>query len=149
MGFVYLIFNPRFTWMKGSIGILAHTVRQKLAQPGVSLRAHAASFRTRYWNSSREYWHMLWNNVVLLGIWALMCWAFGMARFFSIYLVSVHHLAAGIPNYCLVECHNEFQHLFGCVTRLKLCEVLGALDCILWDTRAQRIISLVEYQQRR
>jgi omega-6 fatty acid desaturase (delta-12 desaturase) len=208
VGFIYLIFNPRFTWMKGSIGILAHTVRQKLAQPGVSLRAHAASFRTRYWNSSREYWHMLWNNVVLLGIWALMCWAFGMARFFSIYLVSVsiagavgivlftvqhnfehsyasdnanwnldtgaiegtsflvlprwlnwftvnigyhhvHHLAAGIPNYCLVECHNEFQHLFGRVTRLKLCEVLDALDCILWDTRTQRIISLVEYQQRR
>ena len=208
VGFIYLIFNPRFTWMKGSIGILAHTVRQKLAQPGVSLRAHAASFRTRYWNSSREYWHMLWNNVVLLGIWALMCWACGTARFFSIYLVSVsiagavgivlftvqhnfehcyasdsanwnletgaiegtsflvlprwlnwftvnigyhhvHHLSAGIPNYCLVECHNEFQHLFGRVTRLKLCEVLDALDCILWDTRTQRIISLVEYQRRR
>jgi omega-6 fatty acid desaturase (delta-12 desaturase) len=208
VGFIYLIFNPRFTWMKGSIGILAHTVRQKLAQPGVSLRAHAASFRTRYWNSSREYWHMLWNNVVLLGIWVLMCWACGMARFFSIYLVSVsiagavgivlftvqhnfehsyasdnanwnldtgaiegtsflvlprwlnwftvnigyhhvHHLSAGIPNYCLVECHNEFQHLFGRVTRLKLCEVLDALDCILWDTRTQRIISIVEYQQRR
>jgi len=61
----------------------------------------------------------------------------------------VHHLSAGIPNYCLVECHNEFQHLFGRVTRLKLCEVLDALDCILWDTRTQRIISLVEYQQRR
>ena len=208
VGFVYLIFNPRFTWMKGSIGILAHTVRQKLAQPGVSLRAHAASFRTRYWNSSREYWHMLWNNVVLLGIWVLMCWACGMARFFSIYLVSVsiagavgivlftvqhnfehsyasdnanwnletgaiegtsflvlprwlnwftvnigyhhvHHLSPGVPNYCLVECHNEFQHLFGRVTRLKLREVLDALDCILWDTRTQRIISLVEYQQRR
>ena len=208
VGFIYLVFNPRFTWMKGSIGILAHTVRQKLAQPGVSLRAHAASFRTRYWNSSREYWHMLWNNVVLLGIWVLMGWACGMARFFSIYLLSVsiagavgivlftvqhnfehsyasdnanwnrdtgaiegtsflvlprwlnwftvnigyhhvHHLSAGIPNYCLVECHNEFQHLFGRVTRLKLCEVLDALDCILWDTRAQRIISLAEYQQHR
>jgi omega-6 fatty acid desaturase (delta-12 desaturase) len=206
VGFIYLIFNPRYTWMRGSIGLLVHTVRQKLAQPGVSLRAHAASYQTRYWNSWREYRHMLWNNVVLLSIWALLCWACGATRFFSIYLVSVsvagavgivlftvqhnfehsyasdnanwdldtgaiegtsflvlprwlnyftvnigyhhvHHLSASIPNYRLVECHNEFQHLFSRVTRLKLHEVLGALRCILWDTRTQQIISMAEYRQ--
>src|SRR5262249_26760520 len=48
-GFIYLIFNPRFTWLKGSIGLVIHTVRQKLAHPGVSIRAHAASYRSRYW----------------------------------------------------------------------------------------------------
>jgi omega-6 fatty acid desaturase (delta-12 desaturase) len=206
-GFIYLIFNPRFTWMKGSIGLLAHVARRKLAQPAVSLAAHAASYRTRYWNSPREYRHMLWNNLVLLGIWAAMCWVCGPARFFSIYLLSVsiaggvgivlftvqhnfehsyagddahwdldagalegtsflvlprwlnwftvnigyhhvHHLSAAIPNYRLVECHNEYQHLFTRVTRLQLCQVPGALRCILWDTRAQRIISVAEYLQR-
>jgi omega-6 fatty acid desaturase (delta-12 desaturase) len=206
VGFVYLIFNPRFTWLKGSLGLLMHTLRRKLAQPGVSLRAHAAGYQTRYWNSSREYRHMLWNNLVLLSIWALMCWAAGMVLFFSIYLLSVsiagavgivlftvqhnfehsyasddahwdidigsiegtsflvlprwlnwftvnigyhhvHHLSAGIPNYRLVECHNEYQHLFSRVTRLQLREVLGALHCILWDTRAQRIISVAEYRR--
>jgi len=40
----------------------------------------------------------------------------------------------------------EYQHLFDKVTRVKLCEVLGALRCILWDTRTQRIISIAEYQ---
>jgi omega-6 fatty acid desaturase (delta-12 desaturase) len=206
VGFIYLIFNPRFTWLKGSLGLLIHTLRRKLAQPGVSLQAHAAGYKTRYWNSSREYRHMLWNNLVLLSIWALMCWAVGTARFFSIYLLSVsiagavgivlftvqhnfehsyasdgehwdldtgaiegtsflvlprwlnwftvnigyhhvHHLSAGIPNYRLVECHNEYQHLFSRVTRLELGEVLGALHCILWDTRAQRIISVAEYRR--
>src|SRR6185312_10404680 len=63
-GFIYLIFNPRFTWLRGSIGLLAHTVRGKLARPGVSLGAHAASYQTRYWKSAREYRHMLWNNLV-------------------------------------------------------------------------------------
>jgi hypothetical protein len=29
---------------------------------------------------------------------------------------------------------------------VKLCQVLGALQCILWDTRTQRIISIAEYQ---
>lgn len=207
-GFIYLIFNPRFTWMKGSIGLLAHMLKRKLAQPRVSLRAHAAGYQTRYWSTPREYRHMLWNNLVLLSLWGLMCWACGTVRFFSIYLLSVsiagavgivlftvqhnfehsyasgeanwdldtgaiegtsflvlpgwlnwftvnigyhhvHHLAPGIPNYRLVECHNEFQHLFPRVTRLRLSQVLAALQCILWDTRAQQIISVAEYRQLR
>ena len=206
VGFIYLIFNPRFTWLKGSIGLLAHIFRRKLAQPGVSLQVHAASYQTCYWSTRREYHHMLWNNVVLLTVWGLMCWACGAVLFFSIYLLSVsmagavgivlftvqhnfdhsyasdsehwdpdagaiegtsflvlprwlnwftvnigyhhvHHLSPGIPNYRLVECHDEFQHVFSNVTRLKLCQVLGALQCILWDTRARRIISLAEYRQ--
>jgi omega-6 fatty acid desaturase (delta-12 desaturase) len=205
-GFIYLIFNPRFTWMTGSIGLLIHVVRQKLAQPGVSLRTHVASYQTRYWKSATEYRHMLWNNLVLLSVWVLMSWACGVALFFSIYLLSVsiagavgivlftvqhnfehsyasdterwnrdsgaiegtsflvlprwlnwftvnigyhhiHHLSANIPNYCLAECHDEYQHLFSRVTRVKLCEVLGALNCILWDKRAQHIISVAQYRQ--
>lgn len=205
-GFIYLIFNPRFTWLKGSMGMLLHTVRAKLARPNVSLGAHAASYQTRYWKSAREYRHMLWNNLVLLSIWAVMCWLCGAATFFYVYLLSVsiaggagivlftvqhnfehsyasdnahwdpdagaiegtsflvlprwlnwftvnigyhhiHHLSASIPNYRLVACHDEYQHLFSRVTRVKLSEVLGALKCILWDTRAQRIITVAEYQR--
>jgi omega-6 fatty acid desaturase (delta-12 desaturase) len=206
-GFIYLIFNPRFTWLKGSIGLANHTLRQKLAQPNVSLRAHAASYQTRYWKSAREYRHMLWNNLALLTVWALMSWICGAALFFSIYVLSVsiaggvgivlftvqhnfehsyasdsehwdrdtgtiegtsflvlprwlnwftvnigyhhiHHLSASIPNYRLADCHDEYQHLFSSVTRVRLCGVLDALQCILWDTRAQQIISVAEYSQR-
>lgn len=205
VGFIYLIFNPRFTWLKGSIGLLVHVLRRKLAQPDVSLRVHAASYQTRYWKSAREYRHMLWNNLVLLSLWALMCFECGIAEFFSIYIISVsfaggagvvlftvqhnfehayasdgehwdhdvgaiegtsflvlprwlnwftlnigyhhiHHLSASIPNYRLAECHKEYQHLFSTVPRVRLCEVLGALKCILWDRRARRIISVAEYQ---
>jgi omega-6 fatty acid desaturase (delta-12 desaturase) len=208
VGFIYLIFNPRFTWLKGSIGFATHMVKRKLAQPTVSLQAHASSYRTRYWKSAREYRHMLWNNLALLSIWALMCREIGAGLFFSIYLFTlsiagavgivlftvqhnfehsyassnanwdhdigaiegtsylvlprwlnwftvnigyhhIHHLSAGIPNYCLVECHDQYQHLFARVTRVKLGQVLSSLRCILWDTRAQRIISLAEYQQQR
>ena len=88
-GFVYLIFNPRFTWAKGSIQLLIHQLRHKLAQPQLSFKQHAANFQTRYWASSVEYWHMFWNNLVLLSIWVLMCWAIGAGLFFTIYLISV------------------------------------------------------------
>jgi len=206
-GLIYVIFNPRFNWLRGSIGLVGHIIKGKLAQPRLSLRAHAASFKTRYWQSDKEYWHMSMNNVALLSIWVLMCWACGTALFFTIYLISaslaggagvvlftvqhnfrhsyasdtkhwdydigamegssflilprwlnwftaniayhhVHHLSAKIPNYRLVKAHNEYRHLFSDVTRLKLSQVPEALNYILWDKRAQQIISVAEYQRQ-
>ena len=206
-GFIYLIFNPRFTWIKGTGAWALHIVRNKLRQPDVSLREHCASFRCRYWKSPREYSNIFWNNVVLLGTWALMCWACGAGLFFGVYLLTVsvagglgivlftvqhnfehayascserwdyeagaiegtsylvlpgwlnwftanigyhhiHHLSANIPNYRLVDCHAEYEHLFTDVTRLKLAQVYASLQCILWDRDARRIISMAEYRQR-
>jgi omega-6 fatty acid desaturase (delta-12 desaturase) len=204
VGFIYLIFNPRFTWIRGSIGLVIHIIRNKAAQPRVSMKKHASTYETRYWKSAKEYWHMFWNNVVLLSLWALMCCAIGTTMFFTIYLISlsiaggagiilftvqhnfehayasdsqnwdyttgaikgtsflilprwlnwftvdmgyhhIHHLSAKIPNYRLANCHNEYQHLFADVTRVKLSQFHSALKCILWDSRAQRIISVSEY----
>jgi acyl-lipid omega-6 desaturase (Delta-12 desaturase) len=204
-GFVYLIFNPRFTWLKGSLSLLLHLIKHKVSQPRISLKAHAADFKTRYWQSRQEYWHMFGNNVALLCVWALMCWAVGTALFFTVYLISVslaggagialftvqhnfehayatdtqrwdydtgaiegtsflllpgwlnwftaniayhhiHHLSAKIPNYCLVKCHEENVSLFADVTCIKLSGIHKALQCILWDVRAQRIISVAEYR---
>jgi omega-6 fatty acid desaturase (delta-12 desaturase) len=207
-GFIYLLFNPRFTWLKGSCSFLLHVAKRKLLQPQVPFKEHAASFKTRYWNSTQEYWHMCWNNIVLLSVWAVMSWAVGAALFFTVYLISVslaggagialftvqhnfehayaadserwdydtgaidgtsflilpdwlnwftaniayhhiHHLSAKIPNYCLVKCHDENAQLFAAVTRVKLSGIYQALQCILWDARAQRIISVAEYRRQR
>jgi omega-6 fatty acid desaturase (delta-12 desaturase) len=206
-GFIYLLFNPRLTWLKGTIAFLAHVAKSKVSQPTVPFSVHVASFKSRYWNSSKEYWHMFWNNVVLGGMWLLMCWAIGSPLFFAVYVVSVslaggagialftvqhnfehayatdsqrwdydagalegtsflvlpswlnwftvniayhhiHHLSAKIPNYCLVKCHDENEHLFSDVRRVRLSGIYKALQCILWDARAQRIISVLEYQNQ-
>jgi acyl-lipid omega-6 desaturase (Delta-12 desaturase) len=206
-GFIYLIFNPRFTWMKGSIALIGHVVRGKLAQPRTPLQQLLASYKPRYWKSPREYRHMSYNNLVLLSVWALMCLAVGPALFFAIYLISlslagaagivlftvqhnfkhsyasdaagwdydvgaiegtsflvlpawlnwftanigyhhVHHLSSRIPNYRLIGCHDQYRHLFTEVTRVDLAHVSASLKCILWDTRAQQIISVAEYRQQ-
>ena len=60
----------------------------------------------------------------------------------------VHHLSASIANYHLAQCHDESQHLFQDVTRLKLSQIHEALKCILWDERAQQIISVAEYRRQ-
>jgi acyl-lipid omega-6 desaturase (Delta-12 desaturase) len=207
-GFLYLIFNPRITWLKGSIGLLGFLFKNKLAQPGASFKALAAEFKTPYWTSPKEYWHMFWNNVVLLSAWVAMSWYMGPALFFSVYVVSVslagaagivlftvqhnfehsyasdtkgwdhdtaaihgtsflvlprwlnwftaniayhhiHHLSPRIPNYCLVKCHEQYQDLFLDVTRVKLAHIHRALQFVLWDTRARRIISVAEYMTQK
>ncbi len=193
-GFVYALFMPRYTWLKGSASLLWHIVRGKRAE-----------FSTRYWNSPREYWHMAWNNVVLLSLWLVMSLAIGPALFFAVYIASlslatavgltlftvqhnfehsyasgdegwdydtaaiegtsllvlpgwlnwftaniayhhIHHLSATIPNYRLAQCHEENQHLFSDVARIRLAEIPQALSYILWDTRARRIISVAEFE---
>jgi acyl-lipid omega-6 desaturase (Delta-12 desaturase) len=60
----------------------------------------------------------------------------------------VHHLSARIPSYCLVACHDENAALFSQVRRIRLAQVPAALRCILWDTLAQRIVSVAELQRR-
>jgi acyl-lipid omega-6 desaturase (Delta-12 desaturase) len=206
-GFIYLLFNPRVTWLLGSVGLVVYVLKGKAAAPKSSLRQLAACYKTRYWSSSREYWHMFWNNVVLLSVWIFMCSALGPILFFSIYALSVsiaggagiilftvqhnfehayasdskhwnydigatagtsflilprwlnwftlnigyhhiHHLSSRIPNYCLAECHREYQHLFSKVTRITLSQVYGCLKCILWDVRGQRIISVAEFRHQ-
>jgi omega-6 fatty acid desaturase (delta-12 desaturase) len=109
-GFFYCVFNPRVNWLKGSAALVAHLVRGKLALPGVPLRTHAESFKTPYWSSPQEYWHMFWNNVVLLALWGLMAWAIGPALFFACYVASVS-LAGGVGILVFTVQHN-FEHSY-------------------------------------
>jgi omega-6 fatty acid desaturase (delta-12 desaturase) len=204
-GFLYLIFHPRVSLLKGSLSLLRYVIKSKIARPGVSLKAHALDFKTKHWSSAREYWHMLGNSAVLIALWALMAWTVGPLLFAVCYIVSVslaggagillftvqhnfehsyashdegwdsnsaaingtsflvlprwldwftahigyhhiHHLSARIPNYRLRECHDDNQHLFSGVTRIKLAGIPRAFKCILWDTPARRIISVAEYR---
>jgi acyl-lipid omega-6 desaturase (Delta-12 desaturase) len=109
-GLIYVILNPRLTWLRGSIGLVSHIVKRKIAQPNLSVKAHAASFETRYWRSEKEYWHMFWNNVVLLSVWGLMCWGIGTVLFFSIYLSSA--ALAGGAGVVLFTVQHNFKHSY-------------------------------------
>jgi len=109
-GFVYLLFNPRFTWLKGSMQLLLHLLKSKLAQPQISFSAHAKTFKTRYWQSSQQYWHMFWNNVVLISLWPLMCWCIGTGLFFSVYVISVS--LAGGAGIMLFTVQHNFEHAY-------------------------------------
>jgi len=109
-GFLYIVWNPRFTWLKGSVGLVGHILKEKIAQPGISIKAHAAEFKTPHWTSAQEYWHMFWNNVVLLSAWVLMSWIVGPALFFAVYIVSTS--LAGGAGIVLFTVQHNFEHSY-------------------------------------
>ncbi len=109
-GLIYLIINPRLTWIRGTVGLCAHIIRGKMGGSDLSVRELAASYQTRYWKNLKEYRHMLWNNVVLLSIWVAMCWFYGAAQFFTVYLLSVS-IAGGLGIVLFTVQHN-FEHAY-------------------------------------
>ena len=109
-GFAYLILSPRLNWFKGSLALLRHVIRSMIAQPGVSLSAHARAFTSLYWSNAREYWHMTWNNVVLIGLWVLMAWAVGPLLFAVCYVLSVS--LAGGAGILLFTVQHNFEHSY-------------------------------------
>lgn len=109
-GFLYLIFNPRVTWLKGSACLVVHLIQRKIAQPRVSLEAHAADFTTPHWSTAREYWHMCGNNLALLSLWGLMAWAVGPLLFFVCYTVSLS--LAGGAGILLFAVQHNFEHAY-------------------------------------
>lgn len=109
-GFIYLLFNPRFTWLKGSIQFLLHVVMNKAKQPNVAWSEHAATFKTRYWKTRREYWHMFWNNVVLFIVWITMSALVGTGLFFAVYIATVS--IAGGAGIVLFTVQHNFEHAY-------------------------------------
>lgn len=109
-GFLYLLLNPRLTWIKGTAKLAWHVARMKWTQPAVSLRTHAAQFQTHHWKSAAEYRHMTLNNVVLVGAWTSMSWVIEPMLFFSIYLASTS--LAGAAGIILFTVQHNFEHAY-------------------------------------
>ena len=109
-GFIYLIFNPRFNWLKGSIALLWDILRRKLAEPSLSVAQIAATHKSRYWKTLREYRHMLWNNLTLLGLWALAFQLPEAGIFFAVYLCSLS--IAGGAGIALFTVQHNFEQAY-------------------------------------
>lgn len=104
-GFLYFIFNPRFTWIKGSLQFLTFFIKQKFSNISKSNKQISAEFETGYWGDWQEYRHMAANNIVLLSAWALAASHFGVLEFFSVYIIAVS-LAGAIGIILFTVQHN-------------------------------------------
>jgi acyl-lipid omega-6 desaturase (Delta-12 desaturase) len=96
--------------LRGSVSLVRHLIKSKIAHPGISIEAHALEFKTPYWSSAPEYWHMFWNSVVLISLWGLMAWAVGPVLFLVCYAVSVS--LAGGAGILLFTVQHNFEHSY-------------------------------------
>ncbi len=94
-GFIYLVFNPRFNWLKGNLALLWHLLHGQ----------SATTFQCSYWKTWQEYRHMTMNNLVLLSGLTAMCMAAGAALVLTIFTVSLS-VAGGVGIMLFTVQHN-------------------------------------------
>lgn len=87
-GFFYVLFNPRFNWLLGNLTILVKILKPLLAFNFHEAASTARKWETKYWKGKKDYWHMTYNNLVLLSIWLIMSLAIGPGPFFLLYAIS-------------------------------------------------------------
>ena len=81
-----------------------------MARPEEPISAIFNSYQTKLWASPQEYWHMTWNNVVLLSFCWLMAAAIGPALFFICYFVS--GALSGGGSILLFTLQHNFEHSY-------------------------------------
>jgi len=104
-GFLYFIFNPRFTWLAGSIQFLVHVIKSYLTAENKSWTAIRDGFKTKYWADWKEYRHMAANNLVLISGVIAACWLLGTVEFLTIFVIAMS-LAGGLGIILFTIQHN-------------------------------------------
>jgi len=95
VGFFYILFNPRFNWLMGSLKLISDIVRSMVFQSNADTLKFINECNSKYWKTPKEYFHMTYNNIALLSLWFIMCNFIGVLNFFILYTISIS-IAGGI-----------------------------------------------------
>ncbi len=60
---------------------------------------------------------------------------------------NIHHLSERIPNYNLKACHHKNIHLLSKAKTLRISDMPGCSKFILWDSAANRLVSIASFRQ--
>ena len=99
-GFYYLIIKPRITLIIGLIKFSGYFINQitKLTSKRIfqlsSYNYIISKYRSEYWISSKEFYEMLANNIVVVTLWILMSRWMGAGTFWSLYSIIMTFSAA-------------------------------------------------------
>ena len=106
-GFFYVLFNPRFNWIVGTLTMLAKIACPLFALRFVEAANVARKWETKYWKGKKDYRHMTYNNLALFAIWFGMCHAMAPGAFFAMYVVSTS--VAGSIGILLFTIQHNFE----------------------------------------
>jgi acyl-lipid omega-6 desaturase (Delta-12 desaturase) len=88
-GFFYLAIAPRLALIseiKGFIGHISNCLKQDVP---MSRSAIIASYQSKQWSTTAEFWDSLLNNICVISIWIAMSNLIGAGLFLSVYSISL------------------------------------------------------------
>jgi len=104
-GFFYILFNPRFNWIMGSLKLIFDIARSVVFQSNADTLKIIKECNSKYWKSPKEFLHMTYNNIALLSIWYVMCNWIGVFNFFIFYALTLS-IAGGFGLIAFTVQHN-------------------------------------------
>ncbi len=113
-GFIYVLFNPRFNWIVGSIKLAGQICAALLTGNFARAKMLVLECPSKKWKTPKEYRHQTYNNIALLSIWALMISWLGASTFFQAYVLALS-LSGGLGILFFTVQHN-FEHSYAANT---------------------------------
>jgi omega-6 fatty acid desaturase (delta-12 desaturase) len=86
-GFFYLIIKPRLALILGITGFIRHILACINQDFGMGLSAIIASYKSKHWYTTAEFWDLLFNNICVVGSWIYLSHLLGFGFFWSVYSI--------------------------------------------------------------
>ena len=86
-GFFYLIIKPRLALILGIVGFVRHTFVCLKQDRSINLSAIIASYKSKHWYTTAEFWDLLFNNICVVGSWVYLGNLLGFGFFWSVYSI--------------------------------------------------------------
>jgi omega-6 fatty acid desaturase (delta-12 desaturase) len=93
-GFCYLVIKPRLTLIMGVYDFIHHVLTDLKNGLEFNLAKTISTHQSKHWQSTPEFWDLLFNNVCVVGGWIFLSHLWGVGLFWSIYSITLSCSAA-------------------------------------------------------
>jgi acyl-lipid omega-6 desaturase (Delta-12 desaturase) len=88
-GFFYLAIQPRLALILGIKDFTDHLFTWIEQDPQIGLSKIISTHKSKHWQSTTEFWDLLFNNICVLSIWVVLSYWLGAGFFLSIYSIGL------------------------------------------------------------
>lgn len=106
-GFFYLVIQPRLTLILGILGFVRHGLTCLKMNGFKNFRSIVSSYRSEHWQTRKEFWDVLLNNILVVGSWFILSHLIGLGLFWGLY--STVMTLAGAIFICVFFVQHNFE----------------------------------------
>ncbi len=86
-GFFYLVIQPRLALVLGGRDLIVDVFNGFKRDRQLNLSNILTTHKSKHWQSSTEFWDLLFNNICVIGTWFLGSYLLGAGFFLSVYSI--------------------------------------------------------------